>query len=230
MTGMLPVPRSRGALSGTLLVLLGAWGALVPFVGPYFHYAYTPDTAWSYTNGRLYLEVLPGAATLLGGLVVLMSRSRPVAVTGAWMAALSGAWFTVGGILSPLWTAGGGTATGAPVGGTTSRVIEQIGFFTGLGVVIIYLAALALGRFTVVGVREVRRAEARAAQASAGKAGTARRRLLPARPAKAQAAAAGAGTGDETTDNSAATAPDNSASTAPDDGATAASGKVGTAS
>ena len=27
------VPRSRGGLCGTLLLLLGAWGALIPFVG-----------------------------------------------------------------------------------------------------------------------------------------------------------------------------------------------------
>jgi hypothetical protein len=37
MNGILRVPRSRGVLSGLLLVLLGAWGALVPFVGPDFH-------------------------------------------------------------------------------------------------------------------------------------------------------------------------------------------------
>jgi hypothetical protein len=42
MAGMLRVPRSRGALSGALLVLLGLWGGLIAFVGPYFHFAYTP--------------------------------------------------------------------------------------------------------------------------------------------------------------------------------------------
>ena len=154
MTGMMRVPRSRGALTGVLLVLLGAWGALVPFVGPHFHYAYTPDASWTYTSGRLVLEILPGAATVLGGLIVLSSRFRPVAMFGAWLAALSGAWFAVGGILSVLWNTGG--AAGRPVGGTVARVAEQIGFFTGLGVVIAFLAALALGRFSVVGVREVR--------------------------------------------------------------------------
>jgi hypothetical protein len=170
MAAMLPVPRSRGALSGLLLILLGAWGALVPFIGPYFHYAYTPDTAWDYTSGRLYLEILPGAATLLGGLAVLASRSRPTAAAGAWLAAVSGAWFAVGGILAPLWLAAGSATAGTPVGGPTTRVLEQIGFFTGLGVVIVYLAALALGRFTIVGIREARRAErlqaARSAEAS----------------------------------------------------------------
>ena len=59
---MLQMRRSRGALSGVLLMLLGLWGALIPFVGPYFRYAYTPDTAWTYNTGRLWLEVLPGAA------------------------------------------------------------------------------------------------------------------------------------------------------------------------
>ena len=87
MNGMLRVPRSRGVLSGVLLILLGAWGALVPFVGPYFQYAYTPDHAWTYTTGRLWLSILPGAATVLGGLIVLISASRPLAHFGAWLAA-----------------------------------------------------------------------------------------------------------------------------------------------
>jgi hypothetical protein len=156
MTGMMRVPRSRGAFCGLLLILLGAWGGLVPFIGPHFHYAYTPDTSWTYTSGRLLLEILPGAATAIGGLIVLGSRNRPAAMFGAGLAALSGAWFAVGGILSTLWTAGGTSAAGTPVGGIGARAAEQVGFFAGLGVVIAFLAALALGRFTVVGIRETR--------------------------------------------------------------------------
>lgn len=159
MTGMMRVPRSRGALSGVLLVLLGAWGGLIPFVGPHFHYAYTPDSTWAYTSGRLLLEILPGAATVLGGLIVLASKFRPAVLLGAWLAALSGAWFVTGGILSVLWATSGVTTAGTPVGGTTARVAEQIGFFAGLGVVIVFLAALALGRFTVIGIRETKIAE-----------------------------------------------------------------------
>jgi hypothetical protein len=158
MNGILRVPRTRGALSGLLLVLLGAWGALVPFVGPYFHYAYTPDTAWSYTSGRLWLEILPGAGTLLGGLIVLASAYRPAAHFGAWLAVVSGTWFVLGGILGPTWS-GIRMNPGTPVGGTTMRAFEQIGFFTGLGVVIAGVAAMALGRFSVIGVRDARLAE-----------------------------------------------------------------------
>lgn len=96
MAGTTRIPRTRGAVSGLMLVLLGAWGALIPFVGPYFHYAYSPDKAWSYTTGRLWLEILPGVATALGGLVVLLSARRPAAILGAFLAALGGAWFVNG--------------------------------------------------------------------------------------------------------------------------------------
>jgi hypothetical protein len=164
MAGMLRVPRSRGALSGVVLVLLGAWGALIAFVGPYFHYAYTPDKAWTYNTGRLWLEILPGAATLLGGLIVLTAATRPVAMFGAWLSAMCGVWFVVGMPLSTLWTAHGVPAAGSPVGGTAlARAVEQVGFFGGLGAAIIFFAALALGRFTVLGHREVMLAEEYAA-------------------------------------------------------------------
>lgn len=167
MAGMLRVPRTRGALSGLLLVLLGVWGGLVAFVGPYFDYAYTPDRAWAFDSGRFWLSVLPGAVTVLGGLIVLLSANRAVAVLGAWLAALSGAWFVVGATISTLWTADGRSAAGEPVGGETARAFEQIGFFTGVGIAIVFFAALALGRFTVVGAKDVALAERQAAEAEA---------------------------------------------------------------
>jgi hypothetical protein len=152
MAGTLRVRRSQGALSGVLLVLLGIWGALIPFVGPYFHYAYTPDRAFVATAGRMWLEVLPGVVALVGGVVVLVSRFRPAALLGAWLAALAGAWFAVGGIIAAHFAQL--PAAGAPVGGAARQMSEQIGFFTGLGVVIVFVAALALGRFTVVAARD----------------------------------------------------------------------------
>ena len=175
MNRMLRVPRSRGALSGLLLVLLGAWGALIPFIGPYFHYAYTPDSAWTYTSGRFWLEVLPGCATALGGLIVLASSSRPFAMFGAWLAAVSGAWFALGNVLAPIFSSNGlQMNTGAPVGGTVTRALEQIGFFTGLGLAIVLLAGMAIGRFSVIGVRETRQAERAAAARAEREAAAAR--------------------------------------------------------
>ncbi len=153
MAGMLRVPRSRGALSGVLLLLLGVWGGLVPFVGPYFHYAYTPDRGWAYTSGRLWLEILPGVATALGGLIVLGSANRAVAAFGAWLAALGGAWFVVGRTFSR-WPATHLPEVGVATGSALMRTVEEIGFFSGLGVVIVFISAFALGRFAVLGPRE----------------------------------------------------------------------------
>ena len=157
MAGMLQMRRSRGAFSGFLLMLLGLWGALIPFIGPYFHYAYTPDGAWTYNTGRLWLEVLPGAAVFLGGFLLMIARGRHIAMFGAVLAAAAGAWFTLGPVLSPLWN------HHVPMGGSPAstsvymRIMEQIGFFTALGIVIVFIAAAALGRIASVasGIREV---------------------------------------------------------------------------
>lgn len=172
MNGMLRVPRTRGVASGLLLVLLGAWGALIPFIGPYFHFAYTPATAWAYTVGRLWLEIIPGVATIIGGLILLVSAFRPVAIVGACLAAAAGAWFAVGALVAPVWT-GYGTVgpnavpaalyPGTPTGGPLHMVAEHLAFFTGLGVVIVFLAALALGRLAVIGARDVEIVTSRAA-------------------------------------------------------------------
>ncbi len=143
--------RRRGQASGgLLLMLLGAWGALIPFVGPYFGYAYTPDTAWTYTSGRLWLSVLPGAAAFLGGLLVLLSaRAAPL---GAFLAALGGAWFVIGQMVIADAITSGSVSAGSPVtapgaafGPSTMHFLEGLGFFYGLGVVIVFIAALALG-------------------------------------------------------------------------------------
>jgi hypothetical protein len=157
MAGMLQMRRSRGAFSGFLLMLLGLWGALIPFIGPYFDFAYTPDKAWTYNTGRLWLELLPGAAVFIGGFFLMAARGRHTALFGALLAAAAGAWFTLGTTLSPLWNnhvAMGGTPAGSTV---YMRIMEQLGFFTALGVVIVFVAGAALGRIASVtsGIRPV---------------------------------------------------------------------------
>jgi hypothetical protein len=154
----LRVSRTRGAFSGLLLILLGIWGGLVPMVGPYLHYAYTPDRVWTVTSGRAWLEFAPAAAAVVGGLLLLVSRLRPMALSGGMLAVLSGAWFVVGGTVARFWTQAPPTP-GTPVGGAIARTAEQIGFFTGLGAVIICVAAMAIGRLSVISARDTRLAE-----------------------------------------------------------------------
>ena len=142
---------SRGRGIGGLLVLLGAWGAVIPFVGPYFGYAFTPDKAWAYTSGRLWLSIVPGAAVILGGLLVLVSDA--MAAPGAFLAVHGGAWLVLGQSIvaeafsgSSISSGSAVVASGAAFGPATMKFFEGLGFFYGLGVVIVFFAALAMGR------------------------------------------------------------------------------------
>jgi hypothetical protein len=162
MAGTLRVSRSRGALSGVLLILLGIWGGLVPLIGPYLHFAYTPDKAWTITSGRIWLEFLPAAVAVVGGIMVVASKLRPWTMLGASLGVVSGAWFAFGSVATRLLIKSPPTS-GTPVGGSVARALEQLGFFTGLGAVIICVAAIGLGRLSVISVRDSRIAEREAA-------------------------------------------------------------------
>jgi hypothetical protein len=140
------LPRTTGALSGLLVILLGLWGALVPFFGPYFHYAFGSYQTWHYTSERLWLCIIPGAVAVIGGLMLLRSAHRTSGLLGGWLALAAGAWFAIGPSISLLWHAAG-DPIGAPMGGHTRQAIEWLGYFSGLGVLIAGLAAFAMGRY-----------------------------------------------------------------------------------
>jgi hypothetical protein len=161
------VPRSRGAMSGFLLMLLGAWAALVPFFGPYIDLAYTPavNDAWHWTAGRGWLEVTPGCAVFLGGLLLVVSASRVVASFGGWLAAAGGAWLIVGPVLADVANISLGTPD--PSSSTNVQALESLLFFYGVGAVIVFLSGLGLGRLSVRSVRDVRAAERRLAEEQA---------------------------------------------------------------
>jgi hypothetical protein len=152
-TGRMRIPRSRGAMTGFLLILLGIWGGLIPFIGPYFNFAYTPDVEWTWTAARGWLEVLPAAATVLGGLLLLVSGNRATALFGGWLTVLAGGWFVVGPLFAgPLQIGSAGT----PVASSdTHRALLELAYFYGLGAAIVFLGAVALGRVSVLSVRDV---------------------------------------------------------------------------
>jgi hypothetical protein len=161
MRNKLLLPRTRGLVSGLTILVLGAWGALVPFIGPWFHYSYVDHRAWSWpTYGRLWLEIIPGAVAVLAGAELARTGNRVTAVIAGWLAAAAGAWFVVGQSVSMLWNHGVSQA-GRPLGGTALRTVEQLGYFYALGAAILFLAALALGRVSVVSARETLHAYAR---------------------------------------------------------------------
>lgn len=140
------VPYRRGAISGVLLIILGIWGGLAPFWGPQFGYGYIPDTPWTFTWTRFVLQVLPAAATILGGLGLLSASNRLIGIAAGLLAAAGGAWFVVGPRLGVLF----GSPPGTPITRTVLGVSAiEIGLFYGLGVAVLLLAAFGLGRFSV---------------------------------------------------------------------------------
>jgi hypothetical protein len=143
----LRVTRSTGALSGVLIAALAIWAALVPFVGPYFDYSFSPDTPWHVTGDRLLLDVLPGAVALLAAGVMLGARSRRVGVLGGLLAVLAGAWLILGPAASLMWEPRNGPI-GGPLGGPPHRMLELAGYFYGLGALIAMLGAITIGRFS----------------------------------------------------------------------------------
>ncbi len=150
-------PRTRGTLCGLALILLGGWGGVAPFAGPTFGFGYTPDKAWAYTSGRLYLSAVPGAVVLLAGLIVMVTRSRGFGGFCAFLAALGGAWLIAGAAVLALLPGrqAASISTGAPLGtGEHAAILTNLALFTGIGALIVFFAALALGRFSIAAYRD----------------------------------------------------------------------------
>jgi hypothetical protein len=142
-------PRSTATVSGLLIVLLGVWGAIIAFIGPYFDYAFGVDEAWHFTTDRLWLNILPGAAAVLGGMLLAFSARRAVLAAGALLSLVAGAWFVVGPAVSVTWESAGGPI-GRPLFGSTRQMLELVGYFYGLGALIVAFAAFSLGRIASV--------------------------------------------------------------------------------
>jgi hypothetical protein len=140
------LPRTTGLLSGLIVIVLGVWGALIPFIGPYFHYAFGNYDKWHFTTNRLWLDVVPGVVAVIGGWMLFTGSRRKSGIIGGWLAIAAGVWFVIGPAVS-LWWHSAGSPIGAPVGGHFRQSIELIGYFYGLGVAIVGFAAFAMGRF-----------------------------------------------------------------------------------
>jgi hypothetical protein len=166
-------------VAGLIILVAGVWGGLAPFVGPYWHFTLGRDHTWAWSTASLYLNVLPGIAAALGGLILLGAGPWIAGRLGALLALAGGIWFAIGPDVSRLWHAGG--AVGVAHGRTLTRTLEYLTFHTGIGVLITALAA-----YSLPGVIARRRAvaPAPAAETAAG---------AEAAPARREPVAAGNG-------------------------------------
>jgi len=141
------MPRPSLGVAGFLIFLLGAWGGIVPFIGPTFGYSADSAGSWHWDLAHALLSVVPGAAACVVGLLIMMgvTKMSHLAVTGSagLLAVIAGAWFVIGAVAWPvLYTV---PSFFAP--GTALTELEYfIGYFGGAGCLLIALGAFVLGR------------------------------------------------------------------------------------
>ncbi len=138
---------SRARATGIAALVVGAWGALIPFAGPSFGYGMGSSQAWAWTESRVTLHLLPGLAAIIGGLL-LASAARTRQAGGALIALLGGVWFVIAPSLHPLWA---DTTAQSMSGGmmhaesAMSSALSALGYHYGTGALIIVAGAYALG-------------------------------------------------------------------------------------
>ena len=136
------MPRSVRLL-GVVVLVTGAWTALVPFAGPSIGFAPATAAAWTWSASNWQLGLVPGLAAAVAGLTMLLGQ--PVEV---WVAKLiayaAGVWLLIGPVVGRLWLDPHEAATlTAQIGSDVSVVL---GYVTIPGLVLVTSAALGAGR------------------------------------------------------------------------------------
>lgn len=150
-----------GVAAGVALMLLGAWGALVAYVGPGFGYGPANARSWSWTSPHLVLNLIPGAAAFVAGLLCLIDAGgrRGAARMGGLLALGAGAWFVLGAAVYPIFYGTGAPDYAATGHGATASFVTLLGYGPGIGVAVCMLAGvlMALGPRHVMAARRVDR-------------------------------------------------------------------------
>lgn len=142
------VPRFSHGVAGLLIVVLGAWGGIVPFIGPTFGFSADGAGSWHWDLAHALLSLAPGAAACAAGLLILtgattrMSHPFSSGLAGL-LAILAGAWFVLGAVAWPvMYNVGSYFAPG-----TAMTELEYfVGYFGGAGCLLIALGAFVLGK------------------------------------------------------------------------------------
>jgi hypothetical protein len=132
-----------------LTVLIAAWGALIPFIGPLFGFRGNGVPSWHWSNAHLVLAVVPGVVGVCMGLVVIRGTAQAGAGRGRMSLALAGlitmlcgAWFVIGPIAWPVLTTNGGYfAPAAPV----RSLAYQVGYALGTGLILAVCGGYVMG-------------------------------------------------------------------------------------
>ncbi|HEY3020731.1 MAG TPA: hypothetical protein VGJ32_11080 [Solirubrobacteraceae bacterium] len=125
----------RSALSGLIVIVVGAWAVLAPLT-------FGADEASRWGWNTLLLSVLPGAVAAVGGLAMLTGERRLLRC-GALLGLAGGLWLVVSAMTGSLWAAPGAGTAGAF--GDSMRLLLWLAFFFQAGALIAVFSAYALG-------------------------------------------------------------------------------------
>jgi hypothetical protein len=136
-------------MAAVLIFLVGAWGGVVPFVGPAFGFSADGSASWTWNLSHALLWLAPGAAACVGaigsmGLIRRFTRGRGrvgAAATGL-LVTLSGAWFVIGPVSWPVFERSAGVFVPAS---PLRELSYQVGYSLGPGVLLVMLGGMLLG-------------------------------------------------------------------------------------
>lgn len=138
----------RLPLVGLLITLVGAWGAVVAFVGPTFGFPVTSTTAWDWTITNWFLHLVPGGMAFVAGLLILLwmsrtgsFRARGLLGLAAVVTVVAGGWFVIGPALWPTFET---SAAFTPAPDVQTGFYYQAAANLGPGVILAMLGGMAL--------------------------------------------------------------------------------------
>lgn len=144
-------PRATGGslvLLGLVTLLLGAWGAIAPFVGPTFGYQPAGRSPWQWSEAHGLLAAAPGVAAMVVGFLLAGVAARAVIGRGrtpllglGLLLLASGAWFVVGPVAWPVLRNAGYFGSGSPM----ADLVDRIGTSFGPGLLLAAFGGIAMG-------------------------------------------------------------------------------------
>jgi hypothetical protein len=140
------------ALIGLLTIAIGAWGAIVPYIGPTFGYRANGSASWVWAWQHSLLYLIPGAVAVATGLWMWAMAARTRAGAGRLGSAFAGvvllatgSWFALGPLVWPIFYS---TPVFTPASPLTN-FLHQLGYNIGPGLVLATLAGMTLASAAV---------------------------------------------------------------------------------
>jgi hypothetical protein len=139
--------RQRGfGVAAVLALLIAAWAAIVPFVGPTFNFSADGTSSWTWNEVHALGGLLPGAIGVLACVMLLGAVRQPGASGRArafwgFTLVLCGAWLTVLPVAWPVLHSAYFHAA------SPTRVLEYwLAYASGPGVLLATFGAFVMGR------------------------------------------------------------------------------------